>query len=81
LLEAGKEFGGTWHWNSYPGARVDSEMPYYSLSIPEVWKTWNWKERFPGHDELKAYFRHVDKTLDLSKDAFFNSVATSIKRE
>ncbi|GIZ43159.1 hypothetical protein CKM354_000639700 [Cercospora kikuchii] len=81
LLEAGKEFGGTWHWNSYPGARVDSEMPYYSLSIPEVWKTWNWKERFPGHDELKAYFRHVDKILDLSKDAFFNTIATSIKRE
>ncbi|PPJ49627.1 hypothetical protein CBER1_02192 [Cercospora berteroae] len=81
VLEAGKEFGGTWHWNSYPGARVDSEMPYYSLSIPEVWKTWNWKERFPGHDELKAYFRHVDKTLDSSKDAFFNTVATNIKRE
>lgn len=36
LLEAGSEFGGTWHWNSYPGARVDSEMPYYALSIPEV---------------------------------------------
>jgi cation diffusion facilitator CzcD-associated flavoprotein CzcO len=79
LLEAGDEFGGTWHWNRYPGARVDSEMPYYALSVPEVWKTWNWKERFPSHEELKGYFRHVNKTLDLAKDAYFNTIATSVK--
>lgn len=79
LFEAGNEFGGTWHWSRYPGARVDSEMPYYSLSVPEVWKTWNWTERFPSHKELKEYFRHVDKTLDLSKDAYFNTIATSVK--
>jgi cation diffusion facilitator CzcD-associated flavoprotein CzcO len=79
LFEAGNEFGGCWHWNSYPGARVDSEMPYYSLSVPEVWKTWNWTERFPSHEELKEYFRHVGKTLDLGKDAYFNTIATSGK--
>lgn len=79
LFEAGKEFGGTWHWNSYPGARVDSEMPYYALSLPEIWRTWNWTERFPSHSELKDYFRHVDKVLDLSKDSYFNTVVTSAK--
>lgn len=79
LVEAGSEFGGTWHWNSYPGARVDSEMPYYALSVPEVWKTWNWSERFPSHEELKNYFRHVDKILDLSKDAHFNQIVTEAK--
>ncbi|EXJ87211.1 hypothetical protein A1O3_04170 [Capronia epimyces CBS 606.96] len=79
LFEAGAEFGGTWHWNSYPGARVDSEMPFYALSIPEVWKTWNWTERFPSHDELKLYFRHVDKVLDLSKDAYFHTIVTEAK--
>lgn len=72
LLEAGSALGGVWHWNSYPGARVDSEMPYYQFSIPEVYKTWNWSQRFPGHEELKAYFRHVDKTLDLSRDISYN---------
>lgn len=79
LVEAGSEFGGTWHWNSYPGARVDSEVPYYALSIPEVWKTWNWSERFPGHVELKQYFRHVDKVLDLNKDALFNRIVVGVK--
>ncbi|KAK4999504.1 hypothetical protein LTR66_001482 [Elasticomyces elasticus] len=79
LFEAGNEFGGTWHWNSYPGARVDSEMPYYALSLPEIWKTWNWTQRFPSAIELKEYFKHVDKTLDLSKDSYFNTIATSAK--
>lgn len=74
VFEAGSEFGGTWHWNSYPGARVDCEMPYYALSVPQVWKTWNWTERFPSEEELKRYFRHVDKVLDLSKDAYFNTI-------
>lgn len=48
LVEAGSELGGTWHWNQYPGARVDSEAPYYAFSIPLIWKTWNWTERFPS---------------------------------
>ena len=29
MYEAGKSFGGTWRWNCYPGARVDSEVPIY----------------------------------------------------
>lgn len=38
LYEAGQSLGGTWRWNRYPGARVDSETPEYELSWPEVWK-------------------------------------------
>ncbi|KAI1259003.1 hypothetical protein F5Y18DRAFT_322388 [Xylariaceae sp. FL1019] len=76
LLEAGSTFGGVWHWNSYPGCRVDSEMPYYQFSIPEVWKTWSWSERFPGHEELKRYFQHVDNVLGLSKYATFSTRVT-----
>jgi cation diffusion facilitator CzcD-associated flavoprotein CzcO len=73
LFEAGAYLGGVWHWNSYPGARVDSEIPYYQFSIPEVWRKWNWSERFPSGDELKEYFKHVDKTLDLSKDITYSA--------
>ncbi|KAF2020086.1 cyclopentanone monooxygenase [Aaosphaeria arxii CBS 175.79] len=73
LLEAGSTLGGVWHWNNYPGARVDSEIPYYQFSIPQVWRTWKWSERFPSGDELKAYFKHVDTTLDLSKDITYSA--------
>ncbi|KAH8421853.1 cyclopentanone 1 [Colletotrichum scovillei] len=74
LVEAGSALGGVWHRNSYPGARVDSETPYYQLSLREVWKDWTWSQRFPGHEELKRYFTHVDKVLDISKDVSYNTV-------
>lgn len=74
LFEAGSDFGGTWNWNRYPGARVDSESPFYGFSIPEVYNTWEWSERFAGHEEIRRYFEHVDKVLDLKKDAFFHTI-------
>jgi cyclohexanone monooxygenase len=33
-----------------------------------VWKDWTWSERFPGREEILAYFDHVDSVLDLSRD-------------
>ena len=65
LVDAAAQPGGIWYWNCYPGARVDSQIPLYEFSIPEVWKPWTWSERFPGWEELRAYFRHVCDTLDL----------------
>ena len=57
--------GGVWHWNGYPGARVDSHWPNYELSIEAVWRDWYWDERFPGRDELCRYFDHVVDVLGL----------------
>jgi cation diffusion facilitator CzcD-associated flavoprotein CzcO len=73
VFEAGGDLGGVWHWNRYPGARVDSEWPYYQLRIPEVWKDFNFSERFPTHDEVRRYFAHADKVLELKKDIQFNA--------
>lgn len=71
IYEAGKELGGVWNYNRYPGARVDSEVPYYQYSIPEVYKTWTWSERFPGQEELLRYFDHVATTLNLYEHIAF----------
>ena len=57
LIEAGSELGGTWYWNKYPGARVDSDIPTYEFSRPELWKGWTWTEKFPGWKELQAYVK------------------------
>lgn len=57
----------------YPGARVDSEAPFYQMNIPEVWQTFTFRERFPGHEELREYFAHIDKILNLSRDTYFNA--------
>ncbi|TVY28688.1 Baeyer-Villiger monooxygenase [Lachnellula hyalina] len=79
VFEAGSYLGGVWHWNTYPGARVDSEIPYYQFSMREVWRKWNWSERFPSGDELKAYFKHVDETLDLSKDITYSANVIDVR--
>ncbi|KAF9760736.1 hypothetical protein IL306_004158 [Fusarium sp. DS 682] len=73
ILEKGDSFGGVWHWNRYPGARVDSEWPLYQLNIPEVYEGWTFKERFPDHHELREYIAHLDKSLDLKKYTIFRA--------
>ncbi|KAF2115761.1 hypothetical protein BDV96DRAFT_55684 [Lophiotrema nucula] len=73
IFEAGKELGGIWHWNCYPGARVDTQIPIYEYSIPEVYEDWTWSERYPGFAELRKYFEHVDKKLDVKKDVAFET--------
>ncbi|KXT09552.1 hypothetical protein AC579_238 [Pseudocercospora musae] len=80
-FESGEDFGGVWYWNRYPGARVDSEMPFYQLNIPEVYKTWSFSERFPGHQELREYVAHIDKTLNLRKDTYFNARVNDARRD
>ncbi|KAE9374649.1 FAD/NAD(P)-binding domain-containing protein [Stipitochalara longipes BDJ] len=77
LYDAGTGFGGTWRWNCYPGARVDSPVPIYQLAIPEVYNTWSFTTNYPDWQELQAYFDYVDKVCDLSKDTAFETVVTS----
>ncbi|KAF2188891.1 HK97 family phage prohead protease [Zopfia rhizophila CBS 207.26] len=74
IYEAGESFGGTWRWNRYPGARVDSEVPEYQFSWPETYKDWCWSTNYPDYKELRAYFDHVDRVLNLSKDCSFETV-------
>lgn len=77
IVEAGSDLGGIWHWNSYPGARVDSQYPIYAYSLPEVYEDWTWTEHYPGEKELKRYFAHVDKKLHVKKDVHFNTKVTA----
>lgn len=73
ILEAGSNLGGIWHWNCYPGARVDTWAYLYQYSREDLWRDWNWSEMFPDWSELRRYFRYVDEKLDLSKDVRFNT--------
>lgn len=77
IIEAGSGLGGIWHWNAYPGARVDSQYPIYAYSIPEVYEDWTWSSHYPDHVELRQYFDHVDKKLHIKKDTVFNSKVTT----
>ena len=76
-FEAGKDIGGVWHWNCYPGARVDSAIPVYEFAFPEVWKTWTWSCKYPDWAEIRRYFHHVDNILHIKKDVIFDSAVVS----
>jgi len=73
IFDSASDLGGVWYWNCYPGARVDSDVPNYELSLPQLWKDWNWSEKYPGRQELRRYFEHVEKKLDVKKDIRFNT--------
>jgi cation diffusion facilitator CzcD-associated flavoprotein CzcO len=77
LVEHGSDYGGTWYWNRYPGARVDSTVPHYEFSDPDLWKDWTWKKRFPDSPEIRAYFAHVAEKWDLRKDTQFGTYVSS----
>ncbi|EIW77609.1 cyclohexanone monooxygenase [Coniophora puteana RWD-64-598 SS2] len=77
LIEKGSGFGGTWYWNRYPGARVDTYVPLYELSIEELWKDWEWKEAYPSGEDLLTYFDHIDRKLGLRQHCLFNATVKS----
>ncbi|KAK5262978.1 hypothetical protein LTR96_011575 [Exophiala xenobiotica] len=75
LVDSASDFGGVWYWNRYPGARVDSSIPLYEFSDAELWREWSWSQRFPGSEELRAYFRFVAQKWDLQRDTYFNTLS------
>ena len=76
-IDAAPHLGGVWCNNTYPGARVDIEVPIYELDIEEIWNHpdggWTWSERFPGGQELQEYFHFIDKRLGLTSDCVFGA--------
>ncbi len=77
-FEAGSDVGGTWYWNRYPGARLDSESPVYQyLFSQELYEGWDWSERFAAQPEIERWMHYVADRLDLRKDIQFNTTIKS----
>lgn len=59
-LERGGGVGGTWYWNTYPGARCDVESFDYSFSFDrELQQEWTWSYKYAFQPEILAYIEHV----------------------
>jgi cation diffusion facilitator CzcD-associated flavoprotein CzcO len=66
LLEAGSGVGGTWFWNRYPGARLDSESYSYQYFHSDALRDeWEWSEEFAAQPELERYFNFAADKLGL----------------
>jgi cation diffusion facilitator CzcD-associated flavoprotein CzcO len=76
IYESASDLGGVWHSNTYPGYRIDTEGSIYQLSILEVYSTFSFSEKYPSADEVREYFAHVERVLDIKKDVEFGVTAT-----
>lgn len=78
VLEAAPGVGGTWFYNTYPGARCDVESIDYSYSFSEdLQQDWVWSERFAAQEEILAYLEHVADRFDLRRHIRFNTRVTA----
>ncbi|WP_232090286.1 flavin-containing monooxygenase [Sphingomonas sp. HMP9] len=78
-IEAGKDVGGTWYWNRYPGARCDVMSIDYSYSFSDaIQQEWTWTEQFAAQPEILAYANFVATTLDLRRSVNFETRAKKV---
>lgn len=74
VYEAAPDLGGVWHWNCYPGARVDSQGTIYQFSAPQLWRGFDYDELYPGCEQVRDYFNHVDAEFSLRQDIHFETL-------
>ena len=79
VIERGSDFGGTWHWNRYPGARCDVPSLDYSVPWdPEIDQEWDWSERYSAQPEILRYALNLADRHDLRKDTLFKTTVTHL---
>lgn len=62
VVEKGSAVGGTWHFNTYPGACCDVASHFYSFSFaPNA----RWSHRFSPQAEIREYFERSAKDIGL----------------
>ncbi|KAJ5998975.1 Monooxygenase [Penicillium sp. IBT 35674x] len=81
VIDEAADIGGVWYWNTYPGARVDTKVPLYEFSNENIWHDWVWTEKYPGVEEIRRYFQHVESKLHLKRDILFNTRVTAAEFE
>jgi cation diffusion facilitator CzcD-associated flavoprotein CzcO len=64
ILERAAELGGTWHYNTYPGAACDVPSHLYSFSYAQ---RRDWSRLCSPQDEILEYLRGVAREHDLER--------------
>ncbi|MFF2324952.1 MULTISPECIES: flavin-containing monooxygenase [unclassified Streptomyces] len=77
VIEKGADFGGTWHWNRYPGIHCDIESYVYMPLLEEVGHVPEWKYA-PG-EEIRQHARAIARRFALYDDACFRTQATELR--
>ena len=76
LLEAAPEIGGTWHYNTYPGAACDVPSHFYSYSFAQ---RRDWTRLCSPQPEILDYIRSVAKDFDVESKVVTNAKVTACR--
>jgi cation diffusion facilitator CzcD-associated flavoprotein CzcO len=74
ILEKAPDLGGTWFYNSYPGAACDVPSHLYSFSFAQ---RRDWSRLCSPQSEIHAYLREVARTHQVDRLLQTNSTVTS----
>ncbi|KAI9258170.1 hypothetical protein BDA99DRAFT_515428 [Phascolomyces articulosus] len=69
IFEGSKDFGGTWHLNTYPGCACDVPSHLYSLSTD---LNPNWSKKYSPQGEIHEYMRGLADKYNLRDHATMN---------
>jgi 4-hydroxyacetophenone monooxygenase len=70
VVERQADLGGTWNFNNYPEARVDSMSLIYQFKFE---KRFPWTEFFASGPETKRYLKHVAEKFKVTGNIVFNT--------
>ena len=71
LLEAGKDLGGTWRDNTYPGVAVDIPFSSYCYSFE---MDYPWSRLFPDGREIQNYIRHCAQKYGIVEHIRYDAI-------
>ncbi|HET8872023.1 MAG TPA: NAD(P)/FAD-dependent oxidoreductase, partial [Aquabacterium sp.] len=74
ILEKGRDVGGTWRDNTYPGAACDVQSHMYSYSFATKP---DWTKRYAPWQEIQQYIRDVTARYGLRSHIQFNQEVVS----
>ena len=73
-FEAAPDVGGTWYWNTYPGARCDAQSIVYCYMFDEaLHRDWKWSEHYATQPEILRYLQYVADRYDLRHRISFST--------
>ncbi len=76
-FEKGGGVGGTWYFNTYPGAKSDTEGFVYRYSFDkDLLQEWDWSTRYLDQPDVLAYLQHVVERYDLGRDIQLDTEVT-----
>lgn len=76
--EAAEGVGGVWYWNTYPGARCDTDSIYYNYTFSEeLYNEWTWTERYASQPEILRYLNFVADKFELRENIQFKTRVSS----